>query len=135
MVVDLEKPRNWGPVGFVFMNDRDIKKINNHFLGRDRITDVIAFTYAEKDMWGEILIDLSQASRQAMTYHVPFHQEVGRLLVHGLLHVMGYEDAGSGQRLEMKKREDDCLARWSASRRMAFPFHKKHSPSDPNTGG
>jgi len=94
------------------MDDLEIRTVNRRFLRRDRPTDVIAFTYGEPDCWGEVLINIDQAGRQAKDYGVSLTEEVGRLVVHGMLHIMGYNDSDESSKKNMNDMENHCLSLW-----------------------
>lgn len=104
----------------MFMDDSGMRTVNRRFLRHDRPTDVIAFTYGEPDCWGEVLISIGQAERQAKDYGVGLAEEIGRLVIHGMLHVMGYDDSDESSRARMKDIENDCLAVWMKSGRLSL---------------
>jgi probable rRNA maturation factor len=98
------------PLGIVFTHSRFIRKINWEFLKHDYVTDVIAFPLGEGGgVEGEIYINLDAAKRQAQKYGVKFTQESSRLLIHGALHLLGYDDATIRMRKRMSEREDSYL--------------------------
>ena len=80
---------NGQEISFVFLNDRAIRKINRQFLRHDWATDVIAFPSGGG---GEILISLDTARRQAEEEGHSVFEEVKILAIHGLLHLVGYDD-------------------------------------------
>ncbi len=84
------------------VGDRTIKRLNCRYLGKDRVTDVLAFP-GESDLFGEIIIDLAQVARQAQGYGHTFAAELEFVLVHGLLHLIGYEDNTDKKRGEMDR--------------------------------
>ena len=104
----------------MFMDDPDMRTVNRRFLRRDRSTDVIAFTYGEPDCWGEVLINIDQAGRQAKEYGVSLAEEIGRLVTHGMLHVMGYNDSDESSRERMKDIENHCLSLWMEPGRVSL---------------
>jgi rRNA maturation RNase YbeY len=95
-------------------NNRFIRKINREFLGHDYATDVIAFPLGnDGGAEAEIYINLDAARNQAKNYHVTYTQEVQRLLVHGVLHLIGYDDRTQRGRNQMSRREDFYLGNLS----------------------
>lgn len=89
-------------VSLVLAGDKKIKDLNRKYRRQNKITDVLAFGDGEEPHFlGEIVICLPQARRQAKEYGVTLRQELIRLLVHGLLHLAGYDHEGS--RKEAKK--------------------------------
>ncbi|HEY5615366.1 MAG TPA: rRNA maturation RNase YbeY [Bacteroidota bacterium] len=99
-------------VSVVFVGSRFIRRINRDFLGHDDITDVISFPL--KDGLGvdaELYINLERARSQAREYNVKFKDEVLRLVIHGTLHVLGYDDTTKKAKQRMRRREDFYLTR------------------------
>ena len=87
----------------------DLKK---KFFGLNHYTDVIAFRlneYEEKNVEGEIYISLPRAKENASKFNQSFYKELGRLIIHGGLHLLGYKDDTKKNKLEMEKKEDIYL--------------------------
>jgi probable rRNA maturation factor len=95
------------------VSDKKIREINRKFLGRNQPTDVISFhlgkTGFEESVWGEIYISEERAREQAKDYGVAFQEELARLVIHGILHLVGYDDADEISRKRMEKRENHFL--------------------------
>jgi probable rRNA maturation factor len=97
-------------LAIVFTHNRFIRKINREFLGHNYTTDVIAFPLGEDGgVEGEIYINLDAAKRQAREYHVAYTHESSRLLIHGVLHLLGYDDTTVRKKKLMHEREDMYL--------------------------
>lgn len=90
----------------VCTDDLMIQKINTEYLGHDSTTDVISFTLEETPLEGEIYINLQQARRQAVDYHVSPLNEATRLLVHGVLHCCGYDDMTENEKNIMTDKQE-----------------------------
>lgn len=90
-------------LSFVILNDRKIKAINKNFLRHDYVTDVITFPMETKKVNAEIYINIQQASRQAVKYGVTKKNELIRLIIHGTLHALGYDDTTPQERKRMEK--------------------------------
>jgi rRNA maturation RNase YbeY len=91
-----------GKISLVFVDDNAIKKINSKYLGHRRATDVITFPIEVlPSLEAEIYINVKQARRQARQYRVSIANELTRLIVHGVLHAVGYDDRRTNQRKEM----------------------------------
>jgi probable rRNA maturation factor len=109
LVYQTEK-KSLASVAVVNTNDRHIRKINKMYLQHDYVTDVIAFPLgSDGGIEGEIYLNLDAARRQAKEYGVTYSAEAARLLIHGLLHLLGYHDASSKQKENMHQREDFYL--------------------------
>jgi len=85
--------RKRGRFTIVFIDDRRCRRLNREFLGHDTVTDVISFPLEEGlNPEGEIYVNLDRARAQATMYGVPFGNEVARLVIHGALHLVGFDD-------------------------------------------
>jgi rRNA maturation RNase YbeY len=91
----------------------EMAQINQTFLGHEGSTDVITFDYTEdtrtKRLHGEIFICLDDAVAQARQFHTVWQSELVRYLVHGVLHLLGYEDLKPAARRVMKREESRLL--------------------------
>ena len=93
MVCDGEGVKK-GSVGIIFANSSKIKELNERFLDHNYSTDVIAFELQEPgdDLEGEIYVCYEVAETQACDFGVSFQEELLRLMLHGMLHLAGYDD-------------------------------------------
>jgi rRNA maturation RNase YbeY len=92
-------------------NNRFIRTINKEFLAHDYVTDVIAFPLGnDGGVEAEIYVNLDAARNQAKKYRVTFTQEARRLVIHGVLHVLGYNDKTQRGKKKMTAREDLYVA-------------------------
>ena len=96
-------------VSVVFINDSAMRKMNKQFLNHDYVTDIITFPLDEDLVDGELYISVDTAARQALEYGVSTHNEILRLVVHGVLHLIGFDDATPALREEMHKQENIIL--------------------------
>ncbi len=100
-------------INVIFIDDREIKKMKKKFFQIDKITDVISFRLNEGEkVEGEIYISLNQTKRQAKIYNETFENEVLRLIIHGTLHLIGYDDATQKQKDKMTKKENLYLEKF-----------------------
>ncbi len=111
--------RNAGkPVNLVFTGGPGIKTLNRRFLGKDRLTDVIAFNFPPSPVpgadWGEIYICLPVAARQARAMGHSLLTELLVLAAHGALHLAGMDDATPAKRRAMNKRTAALLKKLAA---------------------
>jgi probable rRNA maturation factor len=97
-------------------NPRRIQALNRRYRGVDRNTDVIAFRYGTASPWeGDIAINVPQARLQAKKMRHPTWREIRLLLIHGILHLLGYTDYTPVPRRRMFKRQNELLRRWEKS--------------------
>ncbi len=92
----------------VFVNSNSILKINKQYLKHNYTTDIITFNYSkESNMFdGEIYISVLDAQNNAKRYNVTLNSEIIRLIIHGILHLLGYDDIDRKDKLVMKKMEN-----------------------------
>ena len=100
-------------INILFVDDDQIRQMNKRYLQRDSPTNVISFAMTEgvfggvnPEILGDIILSVETAARDALTGHLDFMDEVEFLLIHGLLHLIGYnhENAGADEAEEMKNR-------------------------------
>ncbi len=104
--------RSRGAITVIFVNDTMSRRLNRRFLAHDRPTDVIAFPFGEgSNLEGEIYVNLDKARRQARAYHVTAANETARLIIHGTLHLLGFDDRTRATARRMKAREDFLVSR------------------------
>jgi rRNA maturation RNase YbeY len=104
------KRRSSGTITVIFVDTPTLLRMNRDFLGHDYPTDVITFPLEERPLEGEIYIDLDTASAQAREFGVGFYVEARRLVIHGTLHLLGYDDATADERTAMSRLEDRFLS-------------------------
>ncbi len=102
-----------GEITLCFVNDPKIKKVNLKYLGKNNPTDVIAFDIAEpkaKDkLFADIVISTDRAVDNAKAFKTSPLFELYLYVIHGVLHILGYDDQSKKDKLLMRKREKDLL--------------------------
>jgi probable rRNA maturation factor len=113
----LEGEGRAGELSITLVDDETIARLNSRYHGSDGPTDVLSFPLQEgtDDLWGDIYISLDTARRQAHEVGGSVTKEVRLLVVHGILHLCGYDDQEESSRLAMRKREADYLECSSSS--------------------
>lgn len=105
-------------LGIVVTDDEQVRKLNSRYAGEDKATDVLSFSLREGEAFvspdaterlGEVIISLETAERQASEAEHPLTDEMAHLLVHGILHLLGYDHAEPEEERVMRAREDALL--------------------------
>jgi probable rRNA maturation factor len=103
-------------LNIVVVSNQKIRAINRQFLKKDNVTDVIAFGndgagggFLDKDFLGDIAISSDRAYKNAKLYGVSFDEEVMLYVIHGILHLTGYDDMTEKKRARMKIKEKELL--------------------------
>ena len=95
------------------VNDREIRRVNREHRGKDKPTDVLSFPLYEagertadaERLLGDVVISVDTARRQAAAYDAPLQNEIYRLLIHGILHVLGHDHEEAAERRAMESEE------------------------------
>ena len=100
-----------GEVIFVFCSDKHILKVNNDFLKHDYYTDIITFDYCKKNIVsGDLVISTDTVRSNALKFNKEFKDELHRVVIHGILHLLGFKDATDSEKTEMRNQEDKALS-------------------------
>lgn len=100
-----------GEITYTFCDDEFLHKINVEYLDHDTLTDIISFDYVSgKQVNGEIFISVERVICNAEEFGVTFESELLRVIIHGILHFVGYKDKTPADEAKMRKKEDVCLA-------------------------
>ena len=104
-----ERVTNDPEISVVFCNDPFIQNLNREYRQKDMPTDVLSFAQDDTDVLGDIIISLPTAARQAATAGWPLESEIILLGMHGLLHLLGYDDETAAGAWEMQRRTEAVL--------------------------
>ncbi len=103
-------------LNYIFCNDDYILNINRQYLNHDYFTDIISFDYSEYDyetqktlVSGDLFISLDTVRSNSKLIGVEFEEELHRVIIHGVLHLLGFKDKTEQEEKEMRKEEEECL--------------------------
>ncbi len=100
-----------GNITIVFSNDSYILEINKKYLNHNYFTDIITFDYSHgKKIEGDIFISLDTILDNSKKYKVSFNNELLRVIIHGILHLLGFKDKEELDKTIMREKENKCLA-------------------------
>lgn len=103
-----------GEINYIFCDDEYLHKINVEFLQHDTLTDIISFDYTlGKEVSGDIFVSIERVKENAKEFSNSFEDELNRVLIHGVLHYMGYKDKTAEEKQIMRSKEDTCLQTYS----------------------
>ena len=116
--VAVSKGKSIDKLFFYFVSETKMQQVNRNHLNHDFVTDVITFDYSDdKGIRAEAFICPSEVLKNAKRYKQPIENEVVRVVLHALLHVLGYDDKTKKSRQEMRKQEDSFLAAFNKKRK------------------
>ena len=99
-----------GEINYIFCDDSYLNKINQEFLDHDTFTDIISFDYTlGKEVGGDIFISIERVIENAEKFNEVFENELHRVMIHGILHFMGYKDKTKKEKTLMRTKEDENI--------------------------
>ena len=105
-----EKGVKLGDISYIFCDDEYLLEVNKTYLNHDYFTDIISFDYSDKDkVAGDLFISIDRVRDNAQSLNQEFEKELYRVIIHGVLHLLGLKDKTEAQEKEMRKAEEECL--------------------------
>ena len=105
-----------GEINFIFCDDDYLLELNRQYLSHDTYTDIITFDYSEEakeqrpkanlQISGDIFISVERVRENAGKFNTTFERELHRVIIHGVLHLLGHKDKSAADKSEMRKKED-----------------------------
>ncbi len=103
-----------GNISYLFCDDEYLLGVNQQYLNHDTYTDIITFDYVAADLIsGDIMISIDRVGENASQFEVPFELELRRVIIHGVLHLLGQGDKSDDEATEMRRQEEESLALWN----------------------
>lgn len=99
-----------GEINYIFCDDTYLHKLNVEFLNHDTLTDIISFDNTlGKIVTGDIFISVERVKENALLFQTTFDDELHRVMIHGILHYVGYNDKSDEEKEEMRNKENHYL--------------------------
>jgi rRNA maturation RNase YbeY len=102
-----EKP---GAINYIFCSDNYLLKLNQKYLNHNNYTDIITFENDDRFISGDIFISVDRVTENARELDLQFEEELHRVMIHGVLHLIGYKDKSEEEKRLMTKKEDYYLS-------------------------
>ena len=107
----INESKRVGELSFIFCTDEYLLEKNIQFLDHDTYTDIITFDYCEGDfISGDLFVSVERVTENAKAFGVDFEDELDRVLIHGVLHLAGYQDKSKEEVNTMREKEDFYLS-------------------------
>ena len=102
-----EENKELGEVNYIFCDDEYLLGKNIKYLDQDTLTDIITFNYCEGDIISsDIMISIERVMENSSIFENSFSEELNRVMIHGILHLIGYNDKTDGEKEIIRKKED-----------------------------
>ena len=109
--VILSESKKEGDINYVFCDDEYILEINKQYLDHDYYTDIISFDYSVgNELHGDVFVSIERVRENAADFDVTFDEELKRVVIHGILHYIGYKDKSEEEELLMRQKENEKIA-------------------------
>ena len=106
--------RQVGNINYMFCNDEYMLEANRRYLDHDTYTDIITFDYVAGSLIsGDILLNVDRVRDNAVQFETSFENELRRVVIHGVLHLLGQGDKSEDEAAEMRRQEEQALQLWS----------------------
>lgn len=103
-----------GNINYLFCDDEYLLEVNRRYLNHDTYTDIITFDYVAGGLVsGDIMISTERVGENAVKFGVSFGQELHRVIIHGVLHLLGQGDKSEDEAREMRRQEEEALGVWN----------------------
>ena len=105
-----QEQRKCGEINIIITTDDYLLNLNKTFLKRDSLTDIITFNFNQDEtLSGELYISLERIRENSKKYNCTVEEELDRVIIHGILHLIGYEDNDKTSKARMRRKESEYL--------------------------
>lgn len=114
-----------GEINVIITSDTFLLKINNQYLERNYFTDIITFDYGDgKTISGDLYLSIERIRGNAKSLHISGRAELLRIIIHGILHLIGYNDNTEEEKKLMTEREDQYVDLYSSGKKQSNEGYK-----------
>jgi probable rRNA maturation factor len=115
-VIRQESKKEYIQLNFIFCSDVYLHHLNKKYLQHDSLTDIITFDYSENinQLESEIYISIDRVRENSRQFNTSFSSELNRVMIHGVLHLLGFKDKTEDQQQKMREKENECLTLYPA---------------------
>lgn len=103
-------PVEIGDISIIFCSDECLLDINNRFLNHDFYTDIVTFEYTREPLSADLYLSIDRIAENARDQKTEMNRELYRVIIHGILHICGYQDKTENDQSQMRAREDHYLS-------------------------
>lgn len=104
-----QEAQKTGDINIIFCSDEYLLQVNKQYLDHDYYTDIITFNYNTDKVNGDLFISIDRVSENAEKQNVPRGTEMQRVIIHGVLHLLGYNDKTKAEEKIIRQKEDKAL--------------------------
>jgi len=104
-----EEKKDIQTLNYIFCSDEYLLDLNKSYLGHDYYTDILSFPLQKDPIEGDVFISIERVRDNSEKFKIPFHNELYRVIIHGLLHFMAFDDHEEQDKKAMRDKEDYCL--------------------------
>jgi probable rRNA maturation factor len=110
-VISTESNKKISSINFIFCSDNYLHQMNIQYLKRNTLTDIITFNNSNNldVIDGDIFISIDRVSENSDVYKTSMENELHRVMIHGILHLLGYSDISATEKKIMRKKENECI--------------------------
>ena len=110
-IISLESDREILNINYIFCSDAQLSQINQEYLAHNTLTDIITFNNSDNDQYidTDIYISIDRVFENSRMYNENKLDELHRVMIHGILHLLGYHDSNDNEKKIMRKKENECL--------------------------
>jgi rRNA maturation RNase YbeY len=110
-IIALESNREIITINYIFCSDDFLSQINIKYLNHNTLTDIISFNNSDDDRYidSDIYISINRVFENSLSFNADRMDELHRVMIHGILHLLGYKDSNDNEKKIMRKKENECL--------------------------